>query len=70
MTQDDIIKMADAAGIPGWDDHEPLTLDMLERFSALVAAAEREACILRAVELGFISRAYVEDFAAAIRART
>ena len=42
MTRDDIIRMADAAGIPGWDDHEPLTQDMLERFAALVAAAERE----------------------------
>ena len=44
MTSDDIIRMADAAGSPGWDDHEPLTQDMLHSFAALVAAAEREAC--------------------------
>ena len=43
MTRDDIIKLAREAG----DDVEhtlPSDLDFLERFSALVAAAEREAC--------------------------
>ena len=43
MTRDDIIRMAQEAG----DDVEhtlPSDLDFLERFAALVAAAEREAC--------------------------
>ena len=42
MTRDDIISMAKEAGY-GWslaDIHAPA----LERFAALVAAAEREAC--------------------------
>ena len=43
MTRDDVIKLAREAG----DDVEhtlPSDLDFLERFAALVAAAEREAC--------------------------
>ena len=43
MTRDDIIKLAREAG----DDVEhtlPSNLDFLERFAALVASAEREAC--------------------------
>ena len=44
MTRDDIIHMAREAGIDWhkhWDDEE----NRLERFAALVAAAEREAII-------------------------
>ena len=42
MTKDDIIRMAQEAGIltPAYRDH----IDHLERFAALAAAAEREAC--------------------------
>ena len=43
MTRDDIIRMAREAG----DDVEhtlPSDLDFLERFAAIVAAAEREEC--------------------------
>jgi len=40
MTRDDIIKMAKEAG---WTIG-PATLNGLERFAALVAAREREAC--------------------------
>ena len=43
MDREDIIRMAQEAG----DDVEhtlPSDLDFLERFAALVAAAEREAC--------------------------
>ena len=43
MSRDDIIKLAREAG----DDVEhtlPSDLDFLERFAALVAATEREAC--------------------------
>ena len=44
MTKEDIIRMAREAG--GYEKHEVLyfTIDDLERFAALVAAAERDAC--------------------------
>ena len=74
MITKDIIKMAYACDLNRVCGPLETLLDdeweSLHRFALLIAAAEREACILRAVELGFISRAYVEDFAAAIRART
>ena len=44
MTRDDIIRMAREAG---WHDGllaVTFTVPLLERFAALVAAAEREAC--------------------------
>ncbi len=44
MTRDDIIRMAREAGISVPWDQEPLRWELLERFAALVAAAEREAC--------------------------
>lgn len=55
MTQDDIIKLAREAGIE-WQEHTGITgkrrvttvgsqsMDRIERFANLVAAAEREAC--------------------------
>jgi hypothetical protein len=42
MTKEDVIKMAREAG--GGTTWWPLHSDTLERFAALVAAAEREAC--------------------------
>lgn len=64
MTRDDIIKLAREAGygLSLSDMHAPA----LERFAALVAAAEREACLKLATEAGR-NKAGV---AAAIRART
>ena len=45
MTRDDIIRMAREAGLPyEYDTGRILYLKQLERFAALVAAAEREAC--------------------------
>ena len=51
MAQEDIVKMARAAGCKPfrspehWDDVQVFaTPDVLERFAALVAAHEREAC--------------------------
>ena len=38
-------------------------------FANLIAAAEREAVIAQAIEQGFISESYAEQFRAAIRAR-
>jgi len=47
MTRDEIIKMAESCSAPEWwegrQDAWHMGLD-LERFAALVAAAEREAC--------------------------
>jgi hypothetical protein len=44
MTREDIIKMAREAGLC-WQDGEPMiAAERLERFAALVAATEREAC--------------------------
>ena len=48
MTKDDIIRMAREAGLYSGSPRTPSTGRMiekrLERFAALVAAAEREAC--------------------------
>lgn len=54
MTRDDIIRMAREAGMDidicggveevGCGDGYHLQTDLIERFAALVAAAEREAC--------------------------
>ena len=73
MTQDDIIKLAREAG-DDWEHTLPVDKMFLERFAALVAAAEREACAKvcenaahseSGSELAWASRAC----AAAIRAR-
>ena len=44
MNRDDIIRMAREAGGSTDDPSDLLTIANLERFAALVAAAEREAC--------------------------
>ena len=44
MNRDDIIRMAREAGIPLDPKHPGWLLPHLERFAALVAAAEREEC--------------------------
>ena len=64
MTRDDVIRMAREAGMlaPQYRDH----IEQLERFAALVAAAEREAC----VELCETHRFKSLGLASAIRART
>ncbi len=90
MTRDDIIRMAREAGLVDWlpnatfsdgrwwiEAHEPD--DSLERFAALIAAAEREACAKVCEELEPDNRHLGEwiagwcdgtdDCAAAIRAR-
>ena len=72
MDRDDIIRMAEEASggrqPDGWGvmlDHE-----QLERFSALVAAAEREACAKVCEQLGEeYAYANEEHCAEAIRAR-
>ncbi len=44
MTRDDIIRMAREAGINNDCDGIWCEADQLERFAALVASAERDAC--------------------------
>ena len=66
LTKDDIIRMAQGAGIGLVEDASLVYFHMsdLERFAALVAAAEREAC----AQIAFNAKTYLEA-AAAIRAR-
>jgi len=71
MTQEDIIRMAREAGAaPYTSRHYPdrtthtFSPNQLERFAALVAAAEREACAV----IAFNADTYIQA-AAAIRAR-
>lgn len=45
MNREDIARMAREAG-DSWHDTLPSDREFLERFAALVAAAEREACAL------------------------
>lgn len=65
MNTDDIIRMAREAGWPEWD---VVGCEIeLERFAALVAAAEREECAKLAA---WILKMPENDVSAAIRARS
>jgi hypothetical protein len=70
MTRDDIIRMARAAGfvfvMEGDLRGAGRLPELLERFAALVAAAEREACAKVCEEGGLL---WGQKYAAAIRAR-
>ena len=80
MDREDIIKLARGAGFEVYGTDVWITdgwwLEELERFAALVAAAEREACAKACDELKpfgphlYIQKATAQDCAAAIRART
>ena len=65
MTQDEIIRMAREAGAIQVDGKIAFYEDDLERFAALVAAHEREACAKVCDEHGFYGEAPARD----IRAR-
>ncbi len=71
MTRDDIIRMAREAG-DDWDSTLPSDKEFLERFAALVTAAEREECakvcelVAREIDDTNGTATYI---AAAIRAR-
>jgi hypothetical protein len=71
MTREDIIRMAREAG--AWsqqfknrDVEHVMSAESLERFAALVAAAEREAILQMSAATWFATQA---DYDAAIRAR-
>ena len=77
MNRDDVIRMAREAGFASadfWPDDFQGLFGCVERFAALVAAAEREACAKVCEEL---SRSHIDECvyggvlgcAAAIRAR-
>ncbi len=78
MDRDDIIKMAKEAGFEinslGWTYTQGFLSEHLERFAALVAAAEREACAKVCEERQEVFQKYYTKglaamCAAAIRAR-
>jgi hypothetical protein len=70
------MQWAEPTGEPDWSPVKdsltvPVTMEQIERFAALVAAAEREACA-KFVEEGYVrqfERPWREDLAAAIRAK-
>jgi hypothetical protein len=75
-----INEMVREAGFPKWDDHEPVTVDMYERFAELVRADEREVLHSLETDAHFIFnnppgetsqdvRDVIEWYAASIRAR-
>lgn len=66
MTRDDIIRMAREAGVYEPDAFGGINTQWLERFAALVAAAEREECAKVSDEM----QDYGLDIAAAIRGRS
>lgn len=74
MTRDAIIRMAREAGFPttsylsGRHDIAGQSVARFARFAALVAAAEREACVMVCEEFCSIE-GIAQDCAAAIRAR-
>ena len=74
MTRDDIIRMAEEAGFQTdlqdvWITYDGIWSEEFERFAALVAAAEREACAKYVAESFGKELVDGQDVAAAIRAR-
>lgn len=81
MTRDDIIRMAIKCQLVTTSNRDGIYADALERFAALVAAHEREACAavceklpetfkIAADEFGYQAEMpTAENYAAAIRAR-
>jgi len=72
MTRDELFKLASESGMllkrRFVEGNEKFTSDCLERFAALVAAQEREACA-KIVEEGIRQEWIVRIIAKAIRAR-
>ena len=69
MTRDDIVRMAREAGgfATNFNGRWMFYMADVERFAALVAAAEREACAQEIESWG--PQRYVDDLVAVIRAR-
>jgi hypothetical protein len=67
MNREDIIRMADASGLSlyGMGKDREQFIDYLERFAALVASAEREACAKLCDEfpdVGYIDKKLTSDY--------
>ena len=70
MNREDIIAMAQEAQMPFyWRTGEITYLDKLERFAALVASAEREACAKLCADWSDYTNGIAPTLAKAIRAR-
>lgn len=74
MTRDDIVRMAQEAGLIDFRDaysaqHVSDFVDSLEPFAALVAAAEREACAQICDDVSVRGSNHAYMLAKAIRAR-
>jgi len=75
MTRDDIIRMAEEAGLlragDGWTEPHRWGVAEIERFAALVAAAEREVCaqLVENYALQYAEPVWAFKLTAAIRAR-
>ena len=71
MTRDDIIRMAREAGFnhEGYDWNE-IVFPIVERFAAIVAAAEREECAKLCEMVEDDDLYFGSQYAAAIRARS
>jgi hypothetical protein len=69
MTRDDIIKMAREAGFNPVS-YTGANLELFERFAALVATAEREACAQLCEDRERANLYGVKECATAIRARS
>jgi hypothetical protein len=67
MTRDEVIRLARDAGLTGLVEAD--VIENFERFAALVAAAEREACAKRCEEVALLPDAGPIYCAYAIRAR-
>ena len=66
MNKEDITRMAREVGVLAGYEGEP---EYLERFAALVAAAEREACA-KVCDGFWLNGRYLTDVADSIRARS
>ena len=81
MTKDDVIRMAREAyrAYMDWADRDDpwrrehgskyYEDEAIKKAALAAAAAERETVIAQAIEQGFVSESYAEQFRAAIRAR-
>tara|TARA_R110000868_G_C10748250_1_gene752970 strand:- start:716 stop:934 length:219 start_codon:yes stop_codon:yes gene_type:complete len=70
MTKNEIMKMAEQAGLIGPSSRVGNSHEAAERFANLVAAAEREACAKVADDAKEYNRHISKEIAAAIRARS
>ena len=69
MTRDEVVQMAHYVGIFMQSHQYQVEPTKLERFAAMVAAAEREACAKVCLNVKGMAGDYADKYATAIRAR-